>query len=134
MKNRKIELTDWEKHVLAVIPQFADCHDLFLVNVTSVAKSGMSRTMQIFLNPAVQNGNHRLGELFSDAERPMRITHLVAKVLGYPETDKGLRVSGCGMDMVFAVLSDFITYCNRRQEIDGEGYRAKAANNYCRMW
>lgn len=58
-------------------------------NVTKVAASGMSRTIQFY----VINGDGL-----------ERITPLIAGAADYKLTDDGLRVSGCGMDMCFAVL------------------------------
>lgn len=55
--------------------------------VRSVAKSGMSRRMDFFV---LRN------------EEAVRITHHLARVLGWPtDPDKGMRVDGCGMDMGF---------------------------------
>lgn len=61
--------------------------------IRDVARSGMSRTMSVFI---VKDGG-----LYG-------ITHLVAKVCGYPLTrggDVAFRVHGCGMDMRFHVAS-----------------------------
>jgi len=58
-------------------------------NVTKVAASGMSRNIQFYV---------------IEGDDLQRITHLIAGAADYPMTDDGLRVSGCGMDMRFAVL------------------------------
>lgn len=58
-------------------------------NVTKVSSSGMSRTIHFYVIKG-----HDL----------MRITHLIAGAADYTLTDDGLRVSGCGIDMRFAVL------------------------------
>lgn len=63
-------------------------------NVTSVARSGMSRTIEFY---RIQSGNDGQPWL-------ARITHLVAGAQNYPMTDNGLKIGGCGMDMVFAAL------------------------------
>lgn len=57
------------------------------VNITSVSRSGMSRTMQFY------------------ADGYNRITYSIAVLLELPHNDKGLKITGCGMDMVFHVLS-----------------------------
>ncbi len=58
--------------------------------VQSVSKSGMSRKIRLLL---IRDGE------------PYRITHLVAKALGYSIDNNGceitIRVTGCGMDMCF---------------------------------
>lgn len=59
------------------------------VSVGSVAKSGMSRRIKLYL--IVE------GEI-------IRISHLVAKVLGSNLNDNGVRIDGCGMDMGFAIV------------------------------
>jgi hypothetical protein len=63
-------------------------------NVTRVSVSGMSRTIEFYLITPDNNGGHYLA----------RITHLVAGAQNYPLTRNGLRISGCGMDMIFAAL------------------------------
>ena len=60
-------------------------------NITGVAKSGMSRTMEVYV---IEGDDLR------------RITHYFARAGGYKLTDKGIRISGCGMDMRFALLAD----------------------------
>lgn len=54
--------------------------------VTHVSRSGMSRTIRLY--------TVRAGEL-------VEITWHVSKILGWRNTDKGLLVQGCGMDMGF---------------------------------
>ena len=60
------------------------------VNIVSVSRSGMSRTMKFYT------------EGFQD------ITEEIAIITGnrYNEQSNTLSVSGCGMDMVFSVLSN----------------------------
>ena len=71
-----------------------DQPDAMYATITGVATSGMSRTMRLYL-PCVRD------------ERPSieHVSHLVAKILNLPLTDKGVRVTGSGMDMVFHVVS-----------------------------
>lgn len=56
--------------------------------IKSVSRSGMSRKMEFYS----QNFN--------------RIGYYIARIIDYPyNVDKGLSVTGCGMDMIFHVLS-----------------------------
>lgn len=56
--------------------------------VTHVSRSGMSRSIALYIV--------RKGEIVS-------ITHYIKRILGYPfdQTNGGVKVSGCGMDMGF---------------------------------
>ena len=73
--------------------------------VNSVSRSGMSRRIEFY---TVINGNIS------------RIGYRIAAVLDYGyDVDKGgLNVSGCGMDMIFSVLSD-LNY--KMAELDNPG-------------
>lgn len=61
------------------------------VAITSVARSGMSRTMELYV-------------IDHESRNLLTLTWNVGKALGYRVSDKGLHVTGCGMDMRFAVL------------------------------
>ena len=62
--------------------------------VNSVSRSGTSRRIEFYV-ATEKNEIHRIG-------------YYIAKIAGYPyDADKGLLVNGCGMDMLFAVLSNF---------------------------
>ena len=62
--------------------------------VNSVSRSGMSRRIEFYV-ATEKNEIHRIG-------------YYIAKIAGYPyDADKGLLVTGCGMDMIFSVLSNF---------------------------
>lgn len=69
--------------------------------VTKVSNSGMSRNITLYI---------------LDGKRMVNISHWVAEALGWPSVDGfdgGIRVSGCGMDMVFHTvytLSDMMGY------------------------
>ena len=56
--------------------------------VKKVSKSGMTRHIEFYAD------NHR------------RIGYDIAKLLDYPYGDYGVKVGGCGMDMIFHVLSN----------------------------
>ena len=58
-------------------------------SVKSVSRSGMSRKIEFY------------------APNFDRIGYYIAKLLDYPYyPGKGIKVDGCGMDMIFSVLSD----------------------------
>lgn len=60
--------------------------------VRSVSKSGMSRVISFYK---------------LTAEGPLYLTGWIGKAIGYRRVDgwrDGLRVNGCGMDMIFAVV------------------------------
>lgn len=58
--------------------------------VRTVSRSGMSRTIDFFVMPTKKG------------DRPMYLSGYMATLLGYTRDSSGaLRVSGCGMDMVF---------------------------------
>ena len=63
--------------------------------VNSVSRSGMSRRIEFYV--ATEKNEIR------------RIGYYIAKIAGYPyNADKGgILVNGCGMDMLFSVLSNF---------------------------
>lgn len=66
--------------------------------VNSVSQSGMSRRIRCY----TITDNENYGESgFSIYD----ITWLVARAIGYSMNDKGLYVSGCGMDMGFHVVN-----------------------------
>lgn len=64
------------------------------VNITKVSKSGMTRKMRFY----VINKNHQLE----------RINYEISVIADYKlDLNSDLIVKGCGMDMVFSVLSNF---------------------------
>jgi hypothetical protein len=83
--------------------------------VRSVAASGMSRTMSLYV--VIE------GEL-------VNITYNAAKVLDYPLVEvngsRVMRVGGCGMDMGFHVVYSLSGYLFRDLELEGDpGYLLK---------
>ena len=64
---------------------------LLYTSVGSVAKSGMSRRIKVYL---VVDG------------QIIRVTHLASKILDLNLNDDGARINGCGMDMGFALVND----------------------------
>lgn len=90
MSKGKAVLTDYEEITLEdVRNQKVYC------NIVKVSSSGMTRKMRFY---AISKQDCDLRHM----------THLVGKITGY-STDKNhdLVVKGCGMDMIFHVLSNF---------------------------
>lgn len=98
--------------------------------VTSVSRSGMSRYIKIYV---------------VDAYKEIRnITYHIAVLLGEPYNDKGVRINGVGMDMIFHSLyrlngamienNDQISTESKRELINGRGsYNYYISTNYRRI-
>lgn len=65
-------------------------------NVTSVAKSGMSRKIRFYLSMPKDS--------FRNKPYIWDITWHISRALELPMDDDGLKVSGCGMDMIFHTI------------------------------
>ena len=63
--------------------------DTLYTNVQHVSGSGMTRDIKVIK--------------ISD-NRPLNFNYWVAKALGYRMKNNGIRISGCGMDMGFALI------------------------------
>lgn len=86
MKYSKKQVAEATERLRELLPVGGVCY----TNVKSVAKSGLSRKMELFV---VENGSI------------IDITWLVATVLGDSvQSDGTIRVHGCGMDMGFDVV------------------------------
>lgn len=64
--------------------------------VRKVSASGMSRNIDLYI---IKNN------------RPVFLTGWASIVLGYKRVDQGMRVGGCGMDMVFHCVSSLAEAC-----------------------
>ena len=71
-------------------------------NVEHVSRSGMSRVISFRVPMLADDKTSANGVRFGF----YHVTHLFSKVLGWPMTPirDGLRVQGCGMDMIFHTL------------------------------
>jgi hypothetical protein len=89
MKTTKEELAQAVK----TIEQYRGKEVYAIVN--KVSRSGMSRRIEIYV--------------VNDEKRMSRIGWLVAQIAGYSyDIDKGgILAEGCGMDMIFSILSNF---------------------------
>ena len=65
--------------------------DIIYTNVQHVSQSGMTRDIKII----------KINE-----NRPLNFNYYVSKALGYRIKNNGIRISGCGMDMGFALIYD----------------------------
>lgn len=84
----ELNLTQWEKEELENMRG-----KKIYCNIVSVSRSGMNRKMNFY---------------FINNNELIKCTHLIAKILNKKlDKDHNLPVSGCGMDMIFHVLSSF---------------------------
>jgi hypothetical protein len=87
---KKQEKINEREDAMASLKKLVRKGDTVYTLVKSVSSSGMSRTMKVFIAP--KKG------VIKD------ITYHVAQALEYRESDKGMIVGGCGMDMGFSVV------------------------------
>jgi hypothetical protein len=73
--------------------------------VTHVSRSGMMRYIDFYV---AEGGNIH------------NINGLINAATGYKSTANGVKVEGCGMDMIFAVIYDL-----SKVLYDGDGYKIK---------
>jgi hypothetical protein len=104
----KEQLTEWDLNILRNIQgQKIYC------NITKVSNLGMTRKMRFFSIPKGQAN-----------EDLINITHLISIIADYKlDKNHDLIVSGCGMDMIFSVLSNFnyaMARFNNYQKKEGE--------------
>ncbi len=93
--------------------------------VTTVSASGMSRRIKFFtIDMTAKEYNRDTNEYFN-APRIVEVTHLVARAIGYSFNHNGVRVDGCGMNMIFHSV-DCVSYAVYGQSC----YDAKLAYNY----
>jgi hypothetical protein len=85
-------------------------HARVKAEVQTVSRSGMSRCIR-FYAATVYNGKPDIDD----------ITWLLARIGGYTMTDNGLRIGGCGMDMCFAVISNF-NYAAAQHDLEVKGF------------
>lgn len=70
--------------------------DNLITQVTHISRSGMSRRIRVY-------------KTLSDG-RLLDLTFHLSKLLGYKMNDKGLFVSGCGMDMCYDLIADKVSF------------------------
>lgn len=90
-------LSDFELKLKELISANLDKPDFFVVSLAKVSASGMSRQVKV--------GMYYQGRLIN-------ISAFVAKVTGWKHTNKSdvaVKVSGCGMDMLFHTLDVFVS-------------------------
>lgn len=108
---KPVQLSTWEKGVIAHIKKNADTPRLFVCSLAHVARSGMQREIKFGINYK--------GE-FAD------ITYLVAKYYGSKiGKNGGVKVRGCGMDMIFHALNNFFSALGFESP-----YKCSAVQNY----
>ena len=77
--------------------------------VTHVSRSGMSRRIEFYAGYTETDGT----------TSTVWLTGAFATITGWPMNDRGLKVDGCGMDMVFH------TIYNVAYAVYGDGYALK---------
>lgn len=85
----QFQAADYLHDTLLNAKQDKDGKILVYTSIGSVAKSGMSRRIKLYV---VNDGDI------------IRVSHLVAKILELNMNDDGVRINGCGMDMGFAMV------------------------------
>lgn len=89
MKYTKQQINEAYEH-LSVMYGFEQIHDTY-AQVTQVAKSGMTRWIKLYI---------------MDNNRLYNISYHTAVLLGESfNHDKGFKVTGCGMDMIYNSIS-----------------------------
>lgn len=90
----KLNLTEYETDLLSFLFHNKDKDNLFIVSIPKVSQSGLSRQMKF----ATQYKDNYIN-----------ITYIIGRVLGIKMTKNDtLRINGCGMDMVFHTLDNFM--------------------------
>ena len=99
-------MNEQTKHSRTMLEKFAPQGSTIYGIVKHVSKSGMLREIDFYV--------------IAD-NQPRYLSGYIANVLGMKLGDRGLRVSGAGMDMIFAVVYDLA------QRVYGDGYALKHA-------
>ena len=90
-KNEKIELL---KEIKKINKEMLN--NEIIVTITSISYSGMCRTANFYY--------------FSNNGYIYNLNYKIAKILGYKMTDKGVRIFGCGLDVIFNTLYNLNLY------------------------
>ena len=94
MKTTKEEKIELLKEIKRINKEMVN--NEIIVTITSVSSSGMSRTANFYYlskNGYIYNMNYK-----------------ISKILGYQMTNKGLRIRGCGLDVIFNTLYNLNCY------------------------
>lgn len=107
---REMNSPEYAKETLSFLKQGETVHGI----IRSVSASGMSRVMSFVVADKDSNGVPYI----------RNITHSVAKIIGRPclnyHGQNAIRISGCGMDMIFKVVYDLSS------ELFGDGYALRS--------
>lgn len=94
---KKLELTEFEAKLIKELKsQIKKTNgNCVIASIEKVSQSGMSRIISF----------HFVGKKYNIYQ----LNYLISKVCGYsrPQNYNGIKVSGCGMDMIFHVLYGF---------------------------
>jgi len=110
----KNEFKEWEqKEALTTIKSLLKgTNKRVIASVKKVSQSGMSRTISFHI--------YNKGHLYC-------LNYSISKLVDLPLTDQGVRVSGCGMDMIFHIIT-CINY--KAMELDNYKGHVKRYDNY----
>jgi len=107
MNRKQIQKDIDRKESIEVLRKSIDKEKGIAIIIKSVSSSGMSRRMNVYTKDLDQYLNFH-----------------VARVLGWPENDKGILVTGCGMDMAFHLAYTLTSYLYEpleRESLTGNG-------------
>ena len=87
MTQKEADKTHAIAELQSIVPQYSNVYGL----VAKVSHSGMTRRIRLF----IVTGKKTIRD----------ISYRAAQVLGWSENENGIRVTGCGMDMIFHTIS-----------------------------
>jgi len=103
---KKLELTEFEVNLIKELKSQIKKTEgrCVIASIEKVLKSGMTRIISF----------HFVGKKYNIYQ----LNHLISKVCGYsrPQNYNGIKVSGCGMDMIFHILYEFYRQINLKNE------------------
>jgi hypothetical protein len=128
MTFNKTDSKQAKKELKALLEQL-ETSTIFVVQ-RGVSRSGIRRYLDLYVLPGNTNSHSNILPVPLDGQvKPLRITHKVARALQRVYNDKRecLEVSGCGMDMHFATVSELscALYCPDKYDHDA-AYRLQA--------
>ncbi len=106
------KLTDYDIKLINYIKRNKNKYNLFVCDVEHVSNTGMTRFIKVSMIYK--------GEL-------VRLNHLIRTVLNQKIHNKyeGIKMTGCGMDMIFALLDNFVSNIT-----NDRGYKFKSVQHY----
>jgi hypothetical protein len=103
MTTKKQQKEENRNHAINALRELLDAQPAKNIKgvVTSVSASGMTRRIRFFtVDMTAKEYNRETGEYFN-APRVVEVTYLIGRILEDNVNDSGVKVTGCGMNMVF---------------------------------